>query len=95
MQIVVSGQHLDITPSLRERAAARARKACEHLAEPPARCLVTLALADRGHAAELSCHYRGRDYIAKASSRRDMYRAIASAAAKLRRQLESHRKGGR
>ena len=80
-----------MTPALRERAAARARKACEHLAAPPARCAVLLWTEARRHAAELSCHYGGRDFVARAASQRDMYRAIDAAAGKLRRQLESFR----
>ncbi|MBF2735853.1 MAG: ribosome-associated translation inhibitor RaiA [Betaproteobacteria bacterium AqS2] len=91
MQIVVSGRHMSVTPALRERAAARARKACDHLAEPPPRCAVLLSTESRRHYAEFSCHYGGRDFVAKAASQRDMYRAIDAAAGKLRRQLETFR----
>jgi len=89
MQITVSGQQMDVTPSLREYTAQKLARIERHL-ERAASTNVVLQVEHRQHKAEATLVAKGATLHANAAGE-DMYAAIDSLADKLDRQARRHK----
>jgi len=89
MQITVSGQQMDVTPSLREYTAQKLARVERHL-DRAVRTSVVLQVEHRQHKAEATLVAKGTALHANAAGE-DMYAAIDSLADKLDRQVRRHK----
>jgi putative sigma-54 modulation protein len=81
MQINITGHHLDITESIRKSVNNKLGKLQQHF--PNLSSLnVILTVEKNQQIAEVSTHFLGQDFTAKASAD-DLYKAIADMATKL------------
>jgi putative sigma-54 modulation protein len=81
MQIIINGHHLDITDSIREAVNGKLKKLQQHF---PDIALLNVILTVEKHQqiAEVTTHFLGQDFTAKASAE-DLYQAIGDMANKL------------
>ena len=88
MSFRITGQHLEVTPALRERV----EKKCDHLSKHYANITSTHVHLEKTHTAkvEMTMHVRGKDLHAEAAHE-DMYAAIDLCAEKMDRQLIKHK----
>jgi len=85
MNIIISGHHMAITPSIRsyvEGKLSRIRRHFDHVIEVS----VILTVDNLARKAEVSCHIAGKDIVVK-SDDPDLYAAIDLVAEKLDRQI--------
>jgi putative sigma-54 modulation protein len=85
MQISVTGQHIDVTPALREHVTqrlTRVNKHFDHLIDAH----VVLEVIKLDHHAEATVSAAGKSFFAEATES-DMYAAVDSMADKLDRQV--------
>lgn len=81
MQINITGHHLDITESIRKSVDSKLGKMQQHF--PDLSSLnVILTVEKNQQIAEVSTHFLGQDFTARASAD-DLYKAIAEMATKL------------
>ncbi|MFT5693333.1 MAG: putative sigma-54 modulation protein [Oceanicoccus sp.] len=81
MQINITGHHLDITESIRKSVNTKLGKMQQHF--PNLSSLnVILTVEKNQQIAEVSTHFLGQDFTARASAD-DLYKAIAEMATKL------------
>jgi len=89
MQINVTGQHLDITDSLREYVTTRFSKLERHF-DKVTKVHAILSVEKQRQKAEATIHINGADLFANAEDE-NMYAAIDALADKLDRQLKKHK----
>jgi putative sigma-54 modulation protein len=89
MQITVSGQQMDVTPSLREYTAQKLERIERHFDQITTTAVV-LQVEHHQHKAEATVFARGTALHANAAGE-DMYAAIDSLADKLDRQIRRHK----
>lgn len=89
MQISISGQHLDVTPSLREHVEEKLDKIIRHF-DNVTNTHVVLQVEKNRHKAEANINARGVQFHAAAEAD-DMYAAIDSMTVKLDRQVLKHK----
>jgi putative sigma-54 modulation protein len=85
MNLIISGHHLAITPSIRsyiEDKLSRIRRHFDHVIDVS----VILTVDHLARQVEVSCHIAGKDIVAK-SDDPDLYAAIDAVADKLDRQI--------
>jgi putative sigma-54 modulation protein len=85
MNLVISGHHLAVTPSIRsyvEGKLSRIRRHFDHVIDVS----VILTVDHLERKAEVSCHVAGKDIVVK-SDDPDLYAAIDAVADKLDRQI--------
>ena len=85
MNLVISGRHMAVTPSIRsylESKLSRIRRHFDHVIEVN----VTLAADHLAKEVEVSCHVAGKEIFVK-SGDPDLYAAIDAVADKLDRQI--------
>jgi len=85
MNLIISGHHMAITPSIRgyvEGKLSRIRRHFDHVIDVS----VILSVDHLARQAEVSCHIAGKDIVAK-SADPDLYAAIDAVADKLDRQI--------
>ena len=85
MNLVISGHHMAITPSIRgyvEDKLSRIRRHFDHVIDVS----VILTVDQLARKAEVSCHDAGKDIVVK-SDDPDLYAAIDAVADKLDRQI--------
>ncbi len=85
MNLVISGHHMAVTPSIRsyvEGKLSRIRRHFDHVIEVS----VILAVDHLTRKVEVSCHIAGKDIVAK-SDDPDLYAAIDAVADRLDRQV--------
>lgn len=81
MQINITGHHLDITDSIRKAVNSKLQKLQQHF--PNITSLnVVLTVEKNQQIAEVSTHYLGQDFSAKAASD-DLYHSIGEMSTKL------------
>ncbi|CAJ2377079.1 MAG: ribosome-associated translation inhibitor RaiA [Gammaproteobacteria bacterium] len=85
MQLSISGQHMEVTPALREYVAGRVEKITRHF-DHVSGAHVVLHVEKNRHMAEATLSARGATVHASASAG-DMYAAIDAMADKLDRQV--------
>ena len=89
MNLVISGHHLAITPSIRsyvEDKLSRIRRHFDHVIDVS----VILTVDRLARKVEVSCHIPGKDIFVK-SDDPDLYAAIDAVADKLDRQIIKHK----
>lgn len=89
MQISVTGQHLDITESLRENVTSKLEKLERHF-DKMTNVHVILSVEKQRMKAEATIHINGANLFANAENE-DMYAAIDALIDKLDRQLIKHK----
>lgn len=89
MQINVTGQHLDITDSLRDYVSSKLDKLERHF-EKMTNVHVILSVEKQRMQAEATIHINGANLFANAENE-DMYAAIDALTDKLDRQLIKHK----
>jgi len=89
MQISVSGQHLEITESLRDYVTAKLGK-LERYFDKMTNVHAILSVEKLRQKAEATIHINGANLFAEAENE-DMYAAIDALADKLDRQLKKHK----
>ncbi len=89
MQINVTGQHLDITDSLREYVLSKFDKLERHF-DKVTNVHVILSVEKLRQKAEATFHINGADLFANAENE-NMYAAIDALADKLDRQIKKHK----
>ncbi|KAA3621625.1 MAG: ribosome-associated translation inhibitor RaiA [Proteobacteria bacterium] len=89
MQISISGQHLDVTPALREHIEEKLEKISRHF-DHVTSTHVVLQVEKNRHKAEATINARGIQFHAAAEAG-DMYAAIDSMTSKLDRQVLKHK----
>ncbi len=89
MQISISGQHLDVTPALREHVEEKLDKVIRHF-DHMTNTHVVLQVEKNRHKAEVNINARGVSFHATAEAD-DMYAAIDSMTSKLDRQVLKHK----
>ena len=91
MDIIVTGQHVDITDALREYAQAKAAKMQRYYD----RVQTIEVVADKTDAhtfgIEMIAHVEGRDHMVATSRNEDLYAAIDEVQNKMERQLTDHK----
>src|SRR6266550_1174368 len=91
MNLVISGHHMAITPSIRvyvEGKLSTIRRHFDHVIDVS----VILSVDHLARQAEVSCHIAGKDIVAK-SDDPDLYAAIDAVADKLDRQIIKYNQG--
>jgi putative sigma-54 modulation protein len=83
MRIIVTGRHVEVTPSLREFAAKKVSKLEEYFADLR-QAHVVLSVEKYRHSAEIVFKAAGRDFSAKKTTK-DMYASIEEAVQALAR----------
>ena len=89
MNLVISGRHMAVTPSIRsylESKLSRIRRHFDHVIEVN----VTLAADHLAKEVEVSCHVAGKEIFVE-SGDPDLYAAIDAVADKLDRQIIKHK----
>ncbi len=89
MQLSVSGQHLEITPALRDHVADKVDKIARRF-EGAATTHVVLSIEKTRHTADATVTAKGATWHASGVAD-DMYAAIDSMAGKLDRQVMKHK----
>ena len=89
MELRISGNHLDITPSLRQHVKDKLQSVRRH-GDEITHIEVLLIVENQVHKAEGNLHLAGADLFASSKSK-DMYAAIDSLAQKLDRRLIKHK----
>ncbi|GJL81539.1 MAG: ribosomal subunit interface protein [marine bacterium B5-7] len=89
MQISISGQHLDVTPALREHIEEKIDKISHHFDHLTSTHIV-LQIEKNRHKAEANINARGVQFHA-AGEADDMYAAIDAMVSKLDRQVLKHK----
>ena len=89
MQISLTGQHIDITPALREYVSTKMDRIERHF-DHVVDVHVVLDVIKLQHRAEATLHLPGRSIFAE-STERDMYAAIDGLTDKLDRQIIKHK----
>lgn len=89
MQISISGQHLDVTPALREHVEEKFDKISRHF-DHMTNTHVVLQIEKNRHKAEAKISARGIQFHAAAEAG-DMYAAIDAMTSKLDRQVLKHK----
>jgi putative sigma-54 modulation protein len=89
MQINISGQHIELTPALKEYAEEKIKR-LEHHFDQIAHSDITLTVEKLVQKAECTIHVSGNDLHASAEDE-NMYAAIDSMSDKLDRQLLKHK----
>jgi putative sigma-54 modulation protein len=89
MQISISGQHMDLTPALREHVEEKLDKISRHF-DNMSNTHVVLQVEKNRHKAEANVTARGIQFHATAEAD-DMYAAIDSMTSKLDRQVLKHK----
>lgn len=89
MRIDIHGQHIDVTPALRDYVATRLERLARHF-DQPFDVRVVLSVDVRRHCAEATLSPAGRTFHADAEGA-DMYAAIDALADKLDRLLLKHK----
>ncbi|GJM10805.1 MAG: ribosomal subunit interface protein [Lysobacteraceae bacterium] len=89
MQISLTGQHIDITPALREYVSTKMDRIERHF-DHVVDVHVVLDVNKLQHRAEATLHLPGRSVFAE-STERDMYAAIDGLTDKLDRQIIKHK----
>ena len=89
MQISISGQHLDVTPALREHVEEKLEKIIRHF-DHVTNTHVVLQVEKNRHKAEATINARGTQFHA-AGEADDMYAAIDLMTGKLDRQVLKHK----
>jgi putative sigma-54 modulation protein len=89
MQISISGQHLDVTPALREHVEEKLDKIIRHF-DHMTNTHVVLQVEKNRHKAEANISARGVQFHAAAEAA-DMYAAIDAMTSKLDRQVLKHK----
>jgi putative sigma-54 modulation protein len=89
MQISISGQHVDVTPALREHVEEKLDKIIRHF-DHLTNTHVVLQVEKNRHKAEANISARGVQFHAAAEAD-DMYAAIDSMTNKLDRQVLKHK----
>lgn len=89
MQISVTGQHLDITDSLRDYVSSKMERLERHF-DKMTNVHVVLSVEKQRMEAEANIHINGANLFANAEDE-DMYAAIDALADKLDRQLIKHK----
>lgn len=89
MQVNVTGQHLDITPSLHEYVTSKLKKLERHF-DKMTNVHVILGVEKQRMLAEATIHINGANLFAN-SEHDDMYAAIDALIDKLDRQLKKHK----
>ncbi len=89
MQISISGQHVDVTPALREHVEEKLDKIIRHF-DHLTNTHVVLQVEKNRHKAEANINARGVQFHAAAEAD-DMYAAIDSMTNKLDRQVLKHK----
>jgi len=89
MNLIISGRHMAVTPSIRsyvESKLSRIRRHFDHVID-----VSVILTADRlARKAEVSCHIAGKSIVVK-SDDPDLYAAIDAAADKLDRQIMKYK----
>ncbi|NOX77120.1 MAG: ribosome-associated translation inhibitor RaiA [Gammaproteobacteria bacterium] len=89
MQISVSGQHLEITTSLRDYITGKLERLERHF-DKVTKAHVILSVEKLRQKAEATLHIRGADIFAEAENE-NMYAAIDALMDKLDRQVKKHK----
>lgn len=89
MQISVTGQHLDITPALRDYVTSKIERLERH-SDKITNVHVVLTVEKLRHMVEATIHTNGANVFANAEDE-DMYAAIDALIDKLDRQLKKHK----
>lgn len=89
MQISISGQHVDVTPALREHVEEKLDKIIRHF-DHLTNTHVVLQVEKNRHKAEANINARGVQFHAAAEAD-DMYAAIDAMTNKLDRQVLKHK----
>jgi putative sigma-54 modulation protein len=89
MRIEIHGQHIDVTPALRDYVGTRLERLARHF-DQPFDVRVVLAVDKNLHRAEATLTPTGRSFHADADGA-DMYAAIDALADKLDRLLLKHK----
>ena len=89
MQINISGQHIEVTPALKDYVLAKLERIGKHF-DNITNVQVTLNVEKNRHTAEASLHLAGGDIFANAETE-DLYAAIDLLADKLDRQVIKHK----
>jgi len=89
MQINVTGQHLDITDSLRDYVSSKLAKLERHI-DTVTNCHVILSVEKLRQKAEATIHINGATLFADAENE-NMYAAIDALTDKLDRQVKKHK----
>ncbi len=89
MQITISGQHLDITPALREYVSDKMSRISRHF-DHVTTAHVVLHVEKQRHLAEATMNTRGATLHAGGEAS-DMYAAIDALSDKLNRQVIKHK----
>jgi putative sigma-54 modulation protein len=89
MDLIITGQHVDISDSLRSYIEQRIDRVINH-AEPIVSAHVVLHIQKSGHDAEITVSVSGAQIHARAQGA-DMYGAIDAMAEKLDAQLRKHK----
>lgn len=89
MHIEIHGQHIDVTPALRDYVSTRFERLARHF-DQPFEVRVTLSVEKSRHCAEATLAPPGRTFHADAEGI-DMYAAIDGLADKLDRLLLKHK----
>ena len=90
MQVTISGQHIEITDTLREYVRRKLTRIDRHFC-PVIRSHVVLHVARNRHRVETTVHTKGTQWHATAEDK-DMYVAINRIVDKLDRQAIKHKK---
>ncbi|MDY7025862.1 MAG: ribosome-associated translation inhibitor RaiA [Pseudomonadota bacterium] len=89
MQLIVSGQNIDVTESLKTYAQTKFERLERHFDQITSATAI-LGLESNLHHAEVTLHVKGNDLFADAKED-DMYKAIDATMHKLDRQLIKHK----
>ncbi len=89
MQISISGQHLDVTPALREHVEEKLDKIIRHF-DNVTNTHIVLQVEKNRHKAEANINATGVQFHAAAEAD-DMYAAIDAMTSKLDRQVRKHK----
>jgi putative sigma-54 modulation protein len=81
MQINITGHHVEITDAIRDAVNARLKKLHQHFPDMTS-LTVVLTVEKHEQTAEVTTHFLGQDFNAKAKAD-DMYQSIAEMATKL------------
>jgi|TARA_B100000809_G_C15119782_1_gene523841 putative sigma-54 modulation protein len=90
MQINISGQHVDITPAIKDYVADKFDKLNRHN-DRITSTQVTLSVDKLLQKVEASMHVSGKDLFAESQSSENLFIAIDQLADKLDRQLIKHK----
>jgi putative sigma-54 modulation protein len=89
MQITISGQHIDVTPALRDYVAEKLERIERHFDNVTTTNVVLLVEKERHHA-EATINAKGATLHANAEAE-DMYAAIDALTSKLDSQVRKHK----